>query len=179
MTPEQRIEELWDREQIRDCLYRYCRGVDRGDEAALRSVYWPDATDQHGFYSGSADGFVAWAMGYQPLLERGIHMLGNILIEFRDSGAAVETYWSAYQRGPRPAIGGMGPVEAGLLAGRYIDWFEKRGDEWRIARRVVVFDRSEALPTQPGTELERFGSRQPIGGRFPDDPIYALLGETR
>ncbi|MDX0110591.1 nuclear transport factor 2 family protein, partial [Sinorhizobium meliloti] len=30
---EANISELLDREAIRDCLYRYCRGIDRGDEA--------------------------------------------------------------------------------------------------------------------------------------------------
>lgn len=44
---EANISELLDREAIRDCLYRYCRGIDRGDEAALRSTYWPDAHDNH------------------------------------------------------------------------------------------------------------------------------------
>lgn len=44
------VAALWDREMIRDCLYRYCRGIDRTDEAALRSAYWPDGTDDHGAY---------------------------------------------------------------------------------------------------------------------------------
>jgi hypothetical protein len=35
------ISELMDREMIRDCLYRYCRGIDRADEAMLRSACWP------------------------------------------------------------------------------------------------------------------------------------------
>ncbi len=39
---EARITELLDQEGIRDCLYWYCRGIDRADEATLRSSYWPD-----------------------------------------------------------------------------------------------------------------------------------------
>ena len=46
------LQALLDREAIRDCLYRYCRGIDRADEAALRSAYWPDATDCHGAWNG-------------------------------------------------------------------------------------------------------------------------------
>ena len=59
----EKIAELVDREAIRDCIYRYCRGVDRADEAALRSAYWPDAIDQHGSYSGPVEGFFEWANG--------------------------------------------------------------------------------------------------------------------
>ena len=172
-----RVEELMDREKIRDCLYRYCRGVDRSDEASLRSAYWPDATDQHGVYNGSAAGFIEWAVNYFPLMERGIHLVSNILIEFRTGGAAVETYWNAYQRGPRyRKDGSLTEVESMVLAGRYVDWFEKRGGEWRVATRVVVFDRSEVVP--PPADAESVGARLPLGARYPDDPIYALLARA-
>lgn len=42
------LDELLDREAIRDCLARYCRGVDRLDRALLLSTYWPGAEDDHG-----------------------------------------------------------------------------------------------------------------------------------
>ena len=172
-----RIVELIDREAIRDCLYRYCRGVDRSDGASLRSAYWPDATDSHGIYNGSAQGFIEWAVNYFPYLERSIHQLGNILIEFRAGGAAVETYWSAYQRGPRfKPDGTMTEVQSVLLAGRYVDWFEQRAREWRIARRVVVFDRSEVLP--PQTPPASSGGQLTLGQPWPDDAIYTLLAES-
>lgn len=166
-------DELLDREAIRDCLFRYCRGIDRTDEAMLRSAYWPDGTDNHGSYVGSASGFVDWAMRALPTIERGIHQLHNILIEFRPGGAAVETYFSAFQRQAGPD--GMRQWD---MKGRYVDWFVKRGDEWRVLNRTVVFDWIEEMPLPPGSEAERFGQRQPIGGRFPDDPIYALLART-
>lgn len=51
------IQNLLDKEAIRDCLYRYCRGIDRADEAILRSAYWPDAHDRHGAYVGDVEGF--------------------------------------------------------------------------------------------------------------------------
>lgn len=58
MTPAAQLQALFDREAIRECLYRYCRGIDRADEAALRSAYWEDATDCHGAWNGSAAGFI-------------------------------------------------------------------------------------------------------------------------
>ncbi|BEP46256.1 hypothetical protein GmRootV15_68450 (plasmid) [Variovorax sp. V15] len=62
MSGQASLEALLDREAIRDCLYRYCRGIDRCDEAALRSAYWEDATDCHGAWKGSAEGFIAQAL---------------------------------------------------------------------------------------------------------------------
>jgi hypothetical protein len=50
--------QLADREAIKHCVLRYCRGLDRLDEAMLREVYWPEATDDHITYSGSAEGFI-------------------------------------------------------------------------------------------------------------------------
>lgn len=167
-----KLQELLDREAIRDCLYRYCRGIDRADEVALRSAYWPDATDQHGAYNGPASGFIDQAL---PQLRGGrmVHFIGNILIELHAGVAAVESYFLALQqdrdvqRNPRET----------LLSGRYVDRFEKRGDEWRVAARTVVYDwmRHTALPN--ALEPESFGRRQPTGAKAPDDPIYALLAQ--
>jgi hypothetical protein len=163
-----KLEELIAREAIRDCLFRYCRGIDRADENALTSAYWPDGTDNHGPYKGSAKGFIEWAMKVLPHVERGIHQIHNVLIEFREGGAAVESYFSAYQRQPN-TDGHMQQLD---MKGRYLDWFEKRGDEWRILNRVVVFDWVENMPLPKETEAERFGEKTPIGGSFPFDPVY-------
>lgn len=163
-----KIDELLAREAIRDCLYRYCRGIDRADEAALTSAYWPDGTDNHGPYEGSAKGFVDWAMKVLPHMDRSIHQIHNILIEFREGGAAVESYFSAFQRQP----GADGQMQQLDMKGRYLDWFVKRGEEWRILNRTVVFDWVENMPLPAGTEAERFGKMTPIGGSFPDDLVY-------
>lgn len=164
------IEELLAREAIRDCLYRYCRGIDRVDEAALRSAYWPDGTDHHGPYQGSAAGFIDWAMKTLPHIERSLHQIHNILFDFREDGAAVESYFSAFHIQPGPD----GNRQRLDMKGRYVDWFEKRGHEWRILNRVVVFDWSETSPAPEGSEADRFGQKTPIGASYPDDPVYKL-----
>jgi SnoaL-like domain len=172
MADDKRLTELLDREAIRDCIYRYCRGIDRADEASLRSSYWPDATDCHGSYNGPVEGFFQWALAVFKTGARNIHQVGNILIEFKgESRAVVESYFNAMQRGPDQ----KGAVRQFLLAGRYCDVFEKRDSEWRVARRVVAFDWVEEQPAPESAEEKRFGSRKPIGGSFPNDPIYDLL----
>lgn len=166
-----RLDELLDREAIRDCLYRYCRGIDRADEAALRSSYWPDAYDQHGAYSGPAEGFIEMALAVFKTGPRNIHQVSNILIEFDGTeAAAVETYFTALQRAPDRE----GIIKQVLLCGRYCDRFEKRDGEWRVARRTVVYDWVEEQTPPDRSESDRFGPRQPIGAAFPHDPVYAL-----
>jgi hypothetical protein len=175
-TDDAKLTELLDREAIRDSIYRYCRGIDRADEASLRSSYWSDATDRHGPYSGPVEGFFQWALEVFKTDARNVHQVSNILIEFLDaSNAGVETYFSALQRGAAKD----GVVRQFLLAGRYCDRFEKRGGEWRVARRIVAYDWVEEQPVQEGSEEMRFGPRQPIGAKFPDDAIYDILGPGR
>jgi ketosteroid isomerase-like protein len=168
------LEALLDKEAIRDCIHRYCRGIDRADEAALLSSYWPDAHDCHGAYDGPVSGFfdqvrAAWARG-----PRNIHNVGNIMIEFRDAKqAVVETYFIAFQRARGPDN-----VERQVqLCGRYCDLFEKRAEEWRVLKRTVVYDWVDHQQPPTEGEPERFGLRQPIGTAWPDDPLYAILGD--
>jgi hypothetical protein len=169
-----KLQELVDREAIRDCLYRYCRGIDRADEAALRSAYWPDAHDRHGAYVGPAEGFIEMARAVFKTGPRNIHQITNVLIEFDGAAsAAVESYFTALQRGPDRE----GVTRQVLLCGRYCDRFEKRGEEWRVADRVVVYDWVEEQAPPAASEDDRFGPRQPIGSPVPADPVYAMLSQ--
>jgi SnoaL-like domain len=174
MISELKLQNLLDRDAIRECIFRYCRGIDRIDEQALRDSYWPDATDSHGAYKGSASGFIDAALPKLRLSSRMIHCVGNVSIELRDTQAAVESYFLAWQRDR----GSNNIEQETFLAGRYVDRFEKRGEEWRVAARIVVYDWVQPMGVAPvETEIARFGLRSPIGGRKPDDPWYRLLTE--
>ena len=55
-------EEMADREAIRDCLFRYCRGIDRMDPELLATAYWPGAMDYHTGFTGTVEQFIEWAL---------------------------------------------------------------------------------------------------------------------
>lgn len=173
MDLNEQVKQLWDREAIRECLYAYCRGIDRCDPAALQSAYWPDAKDQHGAWKGTATGFVDYALKVLKDSPRGVHMIGNISIVLKGNFAAVESYFQAFQQ-DRDA---SGQSRTTFLCGRYVDKFEKRGDEWRISNRTVVYDWIRTGPGQEGDDETNFGVRNPNGRHSPDDPWYALLAQ--
>lgn len=165
------LEQLLDREAIRDCLYRYCRGIDLADEQALRSAYWEDAHDRHGPWDGPAVGFIDWALTVLKSYECSVHQITNILIELGPASAAVESKFLAFQRSSSQ---GGEPTQV-LILGRYADHFEKRKGQWRIARRTVIYDWVEDQPAVVKSLEERFGQRQPVGSRWPDDETYPLF----
>lgn len=169
------LQSLLDREAIRDCLLRYCRGIDRCDEQALRSAYWEDATDHHGAWAGSAAGFIAQAL---PRLRQGgrrVHQITNVLIELHGDVAAVESSFFALQ------ATGAQPDRETFLCGRYADRFERRDGEWRVAARTVVYDWIEerTRPELRQDDAALFGARQPVGSPAPHDAMYALLRSVR
>ena len=175
MSPDGPLRALLDREAIRDCLYRYCRGIDRCDEAALRSAYWEDATDCHGAWNGSACGFITQALQRLASGGRRVHQVSNVLIELHGEAAAVESSFLALQASAdRPQL-------ETFLCGRYVDRFERRHGEWRIASRTVVYDWIEERqrPELARDDEDLFGKRQPTGRPAPRDAIYGLLREVR
>jgi hypothetical protein len=169
------LQGLLDREAIRECLYRYCRGIDRADEDALRAAYWEDATDCHGAWNGDAAGFIDQALRKLREGGRRVHQVNNIAIELRGDVAAVESAFLALQ------ASASSPRRETFLCGRYVDRFERRRGEWRIAARTVVYDWIEERdrPELAQDDPTLFGSRQPNGSAAPSDPIYRLLGEVR
>lgn len=126
-----RMQRLFDEHELTSLLIRYCRGVDRCDEALIRSCYHPEAQDDHGTFKGSGWDFAAYVTRShrgQPLKQ---HALTNISLEIDGDAAWGESY--AEMRTTSDA----GELVYGF--GRYIDRFERRDGEWKIAdRRVTV-----------------------------------------
>jgi ketosteroid isomerase-like protein len=166
-----RLRRLLDREDIRDCLHRYCRGVDRVDAEAIRSSYWPDAVDHHGAYRGGPEGLIELVLQGYSATDHVVHTICSTGIEVRGAQADVEAYFLAWHA--------LETDDAGVriqtfLAGRYLDVFEKREGEWRVLRRTVVYDWIAKSPLPAGLGDEAFAARQPVGRHAPHDPLYAF-----
>ena len=173
MTVSRFRDEWADREAIRDCLYRYARGIDRADEEMLRSAYWPDATDDHaGIYNGPAGAFIEMAIRDLPGQGDTMHVVSNPLIRIDGDEALVESYVYAVHR-----MTFDGVLRDVIGAGRYLDRFERRDDEWRIAHRVATVDWVRDYPDTVDWPTSAFGSNPADrGARKPADKSYAWLG---
>lgn len=172
--------EFADREAIRDCLYRYCRGIDRLDIDLILSAYWPDATDEHGnFLANSAQEFVEHAVPIIQSIDLTTHFIGNVLMQIEGEMASVESYIQAFHRMRRDD----GSSYDHISSSRFIDRMEKRGGEWRIKHRLVVRDWFREFPDSAewnkGQLAQKLGygrdTALSLGNRKPDDPSYALF----
>lgn len=162
------MEELADREAIRECLYRYARGVDRLDADMVRSAYWPDCIDEHTGFTGNAEEFIAWAFPIMGSMDQTMHIIGNVLMAIDGNTADAESYFYGIHRINLPD-GGKSDV---IGAGRYVDTFEKRDDEWRIIRRHVITDWFRQYPDSADWSHGMLGIMVAPGGRHPDDESY-------
>ena len=161
------VEELVAEAAARELQIRYCRGVDRMDFDLLRSCFHADATADYGFFKGSIDDFVAMAKDSLKIYTHTTHFTGNQLVEVKGDSAWAEHYTVATHRCPADE---QGPVRDFVTIVRYIDCVERRDDDWRIARRVLVLDSwrtDPVLDTGPGPQV------QP-GQRDVSDPSYSL-----
>lgn len=147
-------EQLSDIQSIRDCAHRYCRGVDRLDEALLKSAYWPDATDDHGVFVGNAMEFAEMCMVVHLKWRSTSHCILNHHIELDDDGA--------HARGEIYNVTYLFQADADVLDtwhGRYLDLYEKRAGEWRIKERVCVHEGTYSRPVEP-MDIEAGAFRQ-------------------
>ena len=128
------VQELQDREAIRDCLARYARGVDRFDRELILSAYHHDAIDDHGKFVGTPEEFVEWALDQHSKTHLSHqHCLFNHRCEFDGDIAQAETYYMFVSMNRQG-------VPLSMTGGRYLDRFEKRDGEWKIAYRACTRD---------------------------------------
>lgn len=156
-----KLREVADRQEIHQVLMRYSRGVDRQDEALLRSVFHPGAINDDGTSAPATK--LARRVAELERLPR-MHFIGNILIELEGDMAYAETYFIAYG----PAVED-GKTYTRTRAGRWLDRFDRKDGEWKISHRVVI---DEWARLDEVGKIPRVGGNRGVSG--PDDPLYQI-----
>jgi SnoaL-like domain len=135
-----------DREAIREVIAAYAHAVDRRRWTMMERLFHPDAIFGFGSIEGDWRGFVEQAKAIIDPCIATQHQLGQTLIAFDGPDAAdTETYMTAMHIIPpgypaTSAFPDKGENYSAVIAGRYVDRFERRGGEWRIARRQGLYD---------------------------------------
>lgn len=170
MAQDNRLAALCDKEEIRDLLYTYCRGVDRIDADLLRAVFHEDATVTYGGFKGAASEWVGHATRFLNTIGPTHHNLTNILITLDGDKAKGETYCIAVHGDVQRDEGLVDLV----VYVRYVDEFERRNGAWRISKRTLVYDWNQNLPRTVRWEGPASQPSQyfPRGVRGPGDPSY-------
>ena len=135
--PTAEFDAVADRAKIYEVLVRYCRGVDRRDRELIRSTYHADAEDDHGTYQGGLEGFLDFVENeVHSRFRTTMHKLGQALIEVQGDRARSETYAVCHHVSEE---GGL-DVSDSVMGIRYLDHFERRDGEWRIAQRLLLWE---------------------------------------
>ncbi len=142
------VRGLIDRQQISDCLTRYCRGLDRLDHKLVTSAYHPGAVSHVWGMTGTRKNLIDWTFNRLQLdMISTQHAVSTGNVELVGDTAHAESYFLSTARD-----------RTGLLwhcGGRYVDRLEKRRGEWRIALRYAFTEWAGALADRPCPLMDR------------------------
>ena len=165
------LQSLLDENHIHKALATYCRAIDRCDKELLKSVYWPDALEEHGLFDGNAWAFADFIIPLLQGMTVTMHSISNTLIELHGDYAAVETYVVAFHLMDDPNGGQVDMV----VGGRYLDRFERRDGKWRIAKRTFVHDWNQNQKTTALWDGGMYAALKVRGSHDRSDPSYRLF----
>ncbi len=135
-----------DREAIREVIALYAHAIDRRRWEMMERLFHPDASFAFGPIEGDWRSFVEQARTVIDPCLATQHQLGQTLIGFDGPDTAhCETYMTAMHIVPAghprtDVFPDCGETYSAVIAGRYVDRFEKRAGGWRIARRHGLYD---------------------------------------
>jgi hypothetical protein len=128
------VREMQDRQEIYDCIMRYCRGVDRFDRDILASAYHPGAVDDHGKFVGTPEDFIDWVFALHATYHRRTqHMITNHICELDGDIAHTESHYIFRSVN-------MAPPFHSMSSGRYINRMERRAGQRGIVARICTVD---------------------------------------
>ena len=129
---ERTLQELVDRQQILDTLYRYASTIDSKDYPRLRSLFADDAVAQYagGAPLHGADTIVSWID--QMTLDRSWqhHLLSVYHVDIEGDEARTLTYHTSHQ------LTDSDPDTVIEIVGKYRDTLRKLDGAWKIVDKV-------------------------------------------
>jgi hypothetical protein len=160
------LRAFLDKQAILECMHRYARGVDRHDADLVRSAYHDDAVDDHVGFVGRRDALIDYAFTSQSGFARNQHFLTNHTADLDGDTAHCETYYMFVASPADPEKPLM------ISGGRYIDRFEKRAGEWKIADRVVTCEFQTNVPASLSAAAFQFASQNGTQAKDRSDISY-------
>jgi hypothetical protein len=137
------------RDAIRRVIDEWALCRDTGRWEKLRSLYAPGATMQTTWFDGSADEFVERSAKGFGRSARAQHLVGTSVIDVRGTRAIAESRITLLLRT------GLGPAQVDVTCyGRFFDFFEGRGSNWLICKRIPVYDKDRIDAVNPDEHLE-------------------------
>ena len=165
------IQAVLDKQEIYDALARFCRALDRCDEALLRTIYHPDGVHLHALGPEiSADEYVEMAMAGLRGVGPVSHQLLNVLIELHGDTAYSEAYCLVFHRLEKDGA----PFDC-IIGSRMLDRWERRVGSWKIARGRVVFDWNQDMPSCETWAKRLFPGAGSSGRKDKTDPSYQFV----
>ena len=135
--PTPTVEQMLAAEACREAARRYSYGIDRLDVETCKSAFWPEATDVHGandsnawdFFDKVVPSHARWTFTMHSIYNHQVHVdcdAQGVGDTARGEMYCITNLYMADER------------EMSTWYGRYQDAYERRGDEWRIIRRICV-----------------------------------------
>ena len=171
------LRRLLEVQAIQEVMLRYARAVDRADADLMDSIFWPEGTDNHGMYSGPVTGFFERARKARNDNDRARHhhMAVPRVLSLEGAQAKVETsfiFTGVYGAGDNDNLGTVQEATVGFNWGRYRDLFEKRDGEWRVLRRLTIYDVVLARPYEAAFDFFNIPLGSNRGAVEPLDATY-------
>ena len=159
------LRGLLDRQAITEQINRYCRAVDRLDIPLGHSVFHEDATADYGetLYQGDGRGVIDFICASHLLTLSYSHQVCNSIITLDGDRAGSETYFHSATR-----LMQDDKVMQIRVFGRYLDEWSRRDGQWRIDKRLALFDFDEVREVIEMARRDGFV-------RDRTDPSYAVL----
>ncbi|BBZ39063.1 nuclear transport factor 2 family protein [Mycobacterium conspicuum] len=158
------LRAMLDKQAITEQINRYCRAVDRLDIPLGHSVFHEDATADYGeaLYQGDGRGVIDFICASHLLTLNHSHQVCNSIITLDGDRAGSETYFHSATR-----LAQDDKVMQIRVWGRYLDEWSRREGQWRIDKRLTLFDFDEVREVTEMTQRPATRDRT--------DPSYAVL----
>ncbi len=171
------LQQLLDKEAIRELVYQYAEGIDRRDGDLLATLFTPDCMLHYAAdYDEPASTLIDnWRPDKPSPFLVTHHHVGNIRVTFPGNGEARSiTYLHAVHKAKRD-----GQIVDEMIRSRYLDRLVKFQGRWRFAERWIVYDWSRVAPSDQTNWWDQPGGAALEGGHGNADPASGFLAGDR